>query len=190
MFIEIIGPLIMRRSHLPFMMEIEIKARCDDMGRVEETLRSLGAVHLADLEQSDLYLSHPCRDFAVTDEALRIRTSGGVVTLHYKGPKVDLVTKTREELTVPVPDPEAMLTILERVGFAPVAEVRKTRRNYQLGPVEASLDQVMGLGAFVELEVQDLPLEEGRSMLFDLMERLGLDHTERRSYLELLLQDR
>lgn len=43
---------------------------------------------------------------------------------------------------------------------------------------------------FVELEVQDLPLDVGRSMLQEAMKALGLERTERRSYLELLLEKR
>jgi adenylate cyclase class 2 len=122
--------------------------------------------------QTDLYLSHPCRDFAKTDEALRLREEGGRVALFYKGPKLDPRSKTREELSVAVPDPAAMRMILERLGFRPVAEVRKTRRNFGLGPVEVSLDRVAGLSGYVELEVQDRPVEEGRSMLLALIRSL------------------
>lgn len=170
------------------MLEIEIKSPCGDLDAVEARLRERGAEFHGEVQQSDVYLAHPCRDFAVTDEALRLRQEGGGVTLHYKGPKIDPKSKTREEIGVAVPDPAAMRSILERVGFRPVAEVRKTRRNFGLGPVEISLDHVAGLGGYVELEVQDLPVEEGRAMLFALMGELGLESTERRSYLELLLQ--
>jgi adenylate cyclase class 2 len=169
------------------MLEIEIKALCDDLGAAEKRLSELGGVFCGEIEQADLYLAHPCRDFAVTDEALRLRRSGGLTTLHYKGPKLDEVSKSREELYVEVPDPLALRLLLERLGFRPVAEVRKTRRTYRVGEVEVALDRVAGLGGFVELEVQDRPLEEGREMLFDLQRKLGLERTERRSYLELLL---
>lgn len=170
------------------MLEIEIKCPCDDLEDVERALLGRGAEFHGEVEQEDLYLSHPCRDFATTDEALRLRKEGRGVTLFYKGPKLDAQSKTREELAADVPDPAAMRLILDRLGFRPVAEVKKTRRNFGLGRVEISLDRVAGLGGFVELEVQDLPIEEGRSMLFALMGELGLKRTERRSYLELLLE--
>lgn len=170
------------------MMEIEIKSPCEDLEGMERRLRARGAEFHGEVSQVDLYLSHPCRDFAKTDEALRLREEGGSVTLFYKGPKLDPRSKTREELSVAVPDPAAMRMILERLGFRPVAEVRKTRRNFGLGPVEVSLDRVAGLSGYVELEVQDRPVEEGRSMLLALMKELGLEGMERRSYLELLLE--
>jgi adenylate cyclase class 2 len=74
------------------------------------------------------------------------------------------------------------------VGFEKVIEVEKVRRVYELNEVEVSLDRVTGLGGFVELEVQDLEPERGRAMLFGLMKELGLERTERSSYLELLMQ--
>lgn len=175
-------------SLLRVMLEIEIKSPCDDLEGVERALLAKGAEFHGEVAQADLYLSHPCRDFARTDEALRLRQEGSGVTLFYKGPKLDPGSKTREELSVEVPDPAAMRLILERLGFRPVAEVRKTRRNFGLGSVEVSLDRVAGLSGYVELEVQDLPVEEGRSMLLALMKELGLKETERRSYLELLLE--
>ncbi|MDW5561622.1 MAG: class IV adenylate cyclase [Methanomassiliicoccus sp.] len=170
------------------MLEIEIKCPCDDLDGMEGKLRERGASFHGEVDQADLYLAHPCRDFAVTDEALRLRREGETVALFYKGPKLDPQSKTREEIQAAVPDPAAMRLVLDRLGFRPVAEVKKKRRNYGLGPVEVSIDRVAGLGGFVELEVQDLPVEEGRSMLFALMRDLGLERTERRSYLELLLQ--
>jgi adenylate cyclase class 2 len=170
------------------MMEIEIKSPCEDLDGVERRLLELGAGFRGETAQADLYLSHPCRDFARTDEALRLRREGNRATLHYKGPKIDAGTKSREEIGMSLGEPDAMMSILDRLGFRPVAEVRKVRRNYGIGNIEVSLDRVSGLGGFVELEVQDLPVEEGRRMLFSLLAELGLERTERRSYLELLLE--
>ncbi len=172
------------------MLEIEVKCPVDDIGHVEERLISQGGVFLGGVSQEDRYLGHPCRDFASTDEGLRLRRERDRVALYYKGPKLDKLTKTREELSTPVPDPGSMDLILQRLGFTPVATVEKVRRSYRLGNVEVSLDRVSGLGEFVELEVQDLPLDIGRSLLEEARKALGLERTERRSYLELLLEKR
>lgn len=172
------------------MLEIEVKSPCDDLAKVEERLKGLGGHFENEVVQSDVYLSHPSRDFGSTDEALRIRREGDVHTLYYKGPKLDRETKTREELASPVPDPDSLRTILQRLGFGVVAEVEKRRRNYRAGDVEVSLDSVTGLGDFVELEVQGGDLEAGKAKIYALMKKLGLERTERSSYLELLLQKR
>jgi adenylate cyclase, class 2 len=170
------------------MIEIEVKCPVDDLGAVERLLHEKGAHFQGELSQTDLYLSHPCRDFGHTDEALRLRRENDRYILFYKGPKLDRLTKTREELSTPIPDPDTLKLILGRVGFEKVIEVEKVRRVYVLNTVEVSLDRVTGLGGFVELEVQDLELEKGHALLFGLMKELGLERTERSSYLELLLQ--
>ena len=88
------------------------------------------------VEEIDTYFRHPCRDFAQTDEGLRIRktvspqskTEDCVLT--YKGPKIDSETKTRKEIEVSVTDNngENCRNILESLGFTPVEIVRKFRK--------------------------------------------------------------
>lgn len=55
------------------MLEIEIKSACDDPAEVEKILGSLGARFKDTLFQKDIYFAHPSRNFAETDEALRLR---------------------------------------------------------------------------------------------------------------------
>ena len=169
------------------MLEIEIKTRSVDNGKIERTLLERGATLSKDCDQVDEYFNHPCRDFAITDEALRLRKDpNGKIT--YKGPKVDRSTKTREEIEMDIEDPEKMAHILVRLGFRSVAKVRKKRKEYVLDGVTVSLDSVDGLGDFVELEVQGENAEEGRSRIERLRDELGLSGSERRSYLEMLLE--
>jgi adenylate cyclase class 2 len=168
------------------MLEIEIKMRSADNGRVERLLLEMGAALLGEHDQVDEYFNHPCRDFAETDEALRLRMdSRGRMT--YKGPKIDRFTKTREEIELDIDDMDKMTLILVRLGFRQVAKVNKRRKEYLLDGVTASLDSVEGLGDFVELEVQGEDAEEGRSRIEKLRDDLGLVGSERRSYLEMLI---
>jgi adenylate cyclase class 2 len=120
----------------------------------------------------------------------------------YKGPKVDATTKTRYEREAPLADGEGTFLaadeIVRRLGFESVAEVRKRRRtlaiDWQGLAVEAALDEVAGVGSFVELEASvdatdhdSTALDSARQALLALAEQLGLRESERRSYLELLL---
>ena len=59
------------------MIEFELKAKVDDLGPVREALRARGARHDEAREEHDVYYNHPARDFAVTDEALRVRGTPG-----------------------------------------------------------------------------------------------------------------
>jgi adenylate cyclase class 2 len=176
--------------------EVELKFPVGELSAIEARLGALGITPAAPVAEVDVYFSHPCRDFAQTDEALRLRSRAGMAYLAYKGPKLDQTTKTRREIDLPLGD-AARLTnwraLLEAMGFTPLAEVRKTRRKarraWQGREVEISLDEVVGLGSFVELEtlcdVGQLP--QAKQCLESLAAALGLSGGERRSYLELLL---
>jgi len=171
------------------MLEVEAKAHLDDPQRAIERLIELGAREAYSTVQRDTYYRHPSRDFAETDEALRIREEEGRATLTYKGPKLDLETKSREELEVPVVDLKSLGALLLRLGFEPVAVVEKHRRGFHLGGLEVDVDEVKGLGMFLEVEARGGEgLEEGRAKVLKMLEVLGLTRLERRSYLELLLQ--
>jgi len=181
-------------------MEVELKFPVQDVDAVATRLASLGAEFASAQEERDLYYAHPARNFAQTDEALRIRQKGGQCFLTYKGPKIDPTTKTRREIDLPLPEGSETFAawdeMLQALGFWPVAEVRKLRRKaflaWQGHRVEISLDEVAELGSFIELELVSAPagLDSARSTLLALADRLSLHQSERRSYLELLLEKR
>jgi adenylate cyclase class 2 len=114
------------------MFEVELKFAVIDGQVLRARLAELGASFGAIVEQVDTYYAHPARDFARTDEALRIRRAGPDNWITYKGPKLDQVTKTRRELELPLPPGDAGAAcfgeLLEAVGFRPVAQVRKRRQ--------------------------------------------------------------
>ena len=76
-------------------LEIEQKFRVASHAPIEAALAGLGVALSAPLTQVDCYYAHPQRDFAVTDEAFRIRAVGAENYLTYKGPKLDATTKSR-----------------------------------------------------------------------------------------------
>ncbi len=170
------------------MLEIEIKAWCDDPARVETALNASGATLAANLIQTDMYYNHPSRDFGQTDEAFRIRTSNDETLITYKGPKLSDKSKARFEKETAISDPAAFSEILDRLGFRRAGVVRKNRNEYLLGDIHICVDRVEGLGTFVEFEQCGDNLACIEPQLFACAERFGLDRFERRSYLTLLLQ--
>jgi adenylate cyclase class 2 len=178
-------------------LEVEQKFRVADKA---ELLAKLSArqVRLGDAEvQVDRYYAHPARDYAQTDEALRIRRIGPKNFVTYKGPKLDATTKTRRELELPLEPGDAgaadFADLLEALGFRPVAEVRKQRRHaeilWQNRSVELAFDEVDEVGSFAELEIlaEAADVEAAKACLASLAGELDLQGGERRSYLELLL---
>ena len=83
--------------------------------------------------------------------------------------------------------------MLEALGFSRVADVRKRRVHSTLSwegrEIGVALDEIEGLGSFVELEiiVDEPEVDAARGCLALLARRVGLTASERRSYLELLL---
>lgn len=169
-------------------LEIEVKAYADDLKRVQENLKKMGALFVEELYETDTYYSHPSRDFAETDEALRIRVAGGKSYLTYKGQKIDLKSKTREEIEVELDNADTAKHVLMRLGFNPVADVKKVRKVYQLDTFDICLDTVDNVGTFVEVETSGENVKELRDRALTLLEILGLEKRERKSYLELLLE--
>ena len=185
------------------MYEVEVKVRADH-DIVRDSLESVGATHVESVEQEDVYYDAPDRDFAQTDEALRIREERSATNrrddeagttdtrLTYKGPLVDSDSKTRQEAETAVVDPAQLRDILDGLGYDPAATVRKERERYTVDGITVTLDTVEGLGEFVEgeLETED-DIEGARDRVLSLLTDLGLDTDEqiRTSYLGLLLAD-
>ena len=177
-------------------LEVEQKHRVDDVAALVSKLEKRGVSIGPPVTQVDQYFAHPARDFAKTDEALRIRTVGGKSFVTYKGPKLDATTKTRCELELPLADSDdasRFCELLLALGFRPVATVRKQRRTFHIQhhatEVEGALDDCEDVGTFVELELQadHKDIDEARATIVSLADELNLGDSERRSYLELLL---
>jgi adenylate cyclase class 2 len=179
------------------LLEVEMKFPVADFQTLERRLAEWGATQRTERRDADHYFNAPDRDFARTDEALRMRRIGEANFVTYKGPKRDLQTKTRTEVEVPLAPGDAaaddFCRILCHLGYRPVAVVRKKRRVYHLDrdgfPLEVCLDEVDGLGPFAELEIMapEEELESARSVLLNTAAALGLTASERRSYLQMLL---
>lgn len=178
--------------------EVELKFRLPESGFVLTRLSELGAVPGAIQVQTDQYFAHPVRDFGTTDEALRIRSIGDENRVTYKGPVIDKATKTRHESELTFQSgpaaAEQLAQIWEQLSFRRVRVVRKTRQLYALHwqdrDLEICLDQVDGLGAFLEIETLATEAEKttAQQAILALAREFQLSQPEHRSYLEMLLE--
>ena len=154
-------------------LEVEVKFQLRDRDEYEDNLKKLGAKYVVDIKHTDTYFKLPegQRDFAKTDEALRLRRieefdARMVETLDpkksadltYKGPKIDTETKTRKELVTAVEDPENLEQILDSLGMRPILTLEKKRRLYTLdfntNHIEILIDKIEHLdGYFSECEI-------------------------------------
>ena len=180
------------------MIEVELKARLerDEIPDFINKLKSLGFTRYNKVEEIDIYFNGIDRDFKETDEALRIRKSMDIdkkdinYYLVYKGPKMDNISKTREEYEVIVSDGEITKMILEKLGFKSLPPIKKIREIYKNNEITISLDNVEGVGYFVEFEKMIKSESEKKEALNDLMgliKSLNIDEDRliKLSYLEL-----
>ena len=183
---------------------MEIKFRITDPQELKHRLRQrFGEVEFGEpVTETDAFFQHPVRDFKQTDEALRLRNRelpDGTFehSLTYKGPKIDTSTKTRQEIEIPITEPEHWTSLLEALGFTQFATVQKFRRRIKLTVnqrhVEIVLDSLPALPesnrSFLELETAATAedLDECRTLILDLAGQLELGEPIRDSYLKMVL---
>jgi adenylate cyclase class 2 len=179
--------------------EVEVKYRLVDHERLRAQLSELDADPKPVVQQLDTYFNHPARDFAVTNEAFRIRRNGHESRITYKGPRRRGPTKTREEIEIALADGEKTLADLVRLfeilAFRPVATISKSRESYHITKngvkLEVALDRTEGLGDFAEIEAiaaSEGELPGAQAAVLALATQLGLTDVEPRSYLRIFLE--
>lgn len=177
--------------------EIEVKLPLKNLKETLKFLTDQGFQETAQIQEEDTYFNSVYHDVKKRDEALRIRTStdcrSGIskTQINFKGPKLDKVSMSRMELETEVSDTEVLKNILIHLDFSPVASVIKLRKYLKCGRFTACLDQVEGLGDFLELEViaeQESERKEILSKMEDLLAILGyhMSDTVQTSYLSML----
>ncbi len=178
------------------MFEVEIKYRVSSLASIREAVSGI-ASPLGVSEEEDHYFNHPCRDFAATDEAVRIRLHGdGETIITYKGPRLGSVGKTRAEINIKVDDFNNAVEFLRRLGFSEVISIRKRREIYTVDKYTIYLDDAGDLGSFVEVETMVSSEQLTDAMAKDVLrfsqEKLGLapSQIEPRTYLELAMENR
>jgi predicted adenylyl cyclase CyaB len=130
------------------MKNLEVKATAHDLAAFRRRLREMGAVRQRRLlEQADWY-------FAVPAGRLKLRQQKGETAAElilYLRPDARK-TRTSEYQKLPAADAAGLLRLLKRM-FALDVCIRKRRELWLHGRTRVHLDEVEGLGAFVEIEV-------------------------------------
>jgi adenylate cyclase class 2 len=181
--------------------EVEVKYRLANLDQFRQRLAAGNYLPQPVISQDDTYLSHPARDFALSNEALRVRRVGAENLITYKGPRRSGPTKTREEIEIGTAAGDDarrdLLRLFERLGFRPVATIRKTRTPFRLivdrRKIEIALDEVEGLGDFAEIETlaaTETDIPAAQAAILALAHELCLTESEPRTYLRMALDAR
>lgn len=142
------------------MVEVEVKAKITSESDVEKALITLGFTRNAYVEEEDTYFENKEGYIRGSGSAMRIRTITDLETgksisqINFKGVRHDVVSMTRDEFETQVADAMTMQQILNMLGYYAVNPVvRKKRKEAVKGDMTACLDQVEGLGNYLELEI-------------------------------------
>jgi len=163
---------------------IEIKAKLPDRSKVETLVQAMADEGPMLLEQEDVF-------FQSRSGRLKLRTINGQQSeLIYYERDDSPEPKPSNYIVTPIADPTAMRSILSQ-SAGEKGVVRKRRTLYLIGPTRVHLDDVEGLGHFLELEVvltPDETTEEGQDIAEDLMAMLGIEQSwlVRGAYLDLM----
>jgi adenylate cyclase class 2 len=165
-------------------LNVEIKARTSRKAEIKAYLEAQGADFKGIDHQEDTY-------FQVPEGRLKLREGNIENSLIFyrrtdqKGPKDSHVS-----LYHPLPDPALKAVLSEALGVKKV--VKKSRAIYFIDNVKFHLDEVEGLGQFVEIEAIDLDGNIGRETLLEQCEAylkafgIGQDDLMEQSYSDMV----
>lgn len=137
------------------MKEIEVKARIDNEDSLLKKITSLGCVLSEPIRQIDTVYSKivgTVEDYLKNDHFLRIRekSDGRFIFTVKKPMRNDLLTRTEYETEIK--NAIEMEKAILLMGYRVASRLVKVRRISHLKKFEICIDQVDGLGSFIEIE--------------------------------------
>ena len=166
------------------LINVESKARCEDPGHVRLILQQRNARGVGTDRQIDTY-------FRIPEGRLKLR-QGNIenALIAYRRPNQS-GPKTSDVTLAPVTQGEELRTVLER-ALGVLVVVDKLREIYYIENIKFHIDQVQGLGSFVEIEA--CGRRENESALLgqcrEYMQLFGIHEKDLvgQSYSDLLLE--
>ena len=135
------------------MREIGVKYRVEDLEALQAALKAQG-IELGDPVYQDDQAYAPVSwrfgDSRIGVSFLRLRTAGGRHYFTLKQPVSN--AQARAEHETEVADRDAMHHAALRMGFRPTVRIAKTRRTAMIGGRSLCVDDLEGIGGFMEVE--------------------------------------
>ncbi|XP_053972776.1 uncharacterized protein LOC128888154 [Hylaeus anthracinus] len=168
------------------MRNIEIKAKIDDPELIISRTKELTDAECIIIKQHDTF-------FKAKDGRLKLRLfeNGSGELIYYKrfntlGPKLCIYEKTFLDANACT----GIINILT-LSNGRIGDVKKTRKLYMIGQTRVHIDEVEGLGNFMELEVvltDEQDMETGEKIAQDLMTKLNIKDQDliAEAYIDLL----
>lgn len=139
-------------------VEVEIQVIVKDPDKIEKELNRVGKF-VKSRKQIDKYFVPADRNYfdkEPPDEYLRVRYEDGKNHFNYSFLHFDDKgwLRSTDEYETLVDKPEVVEEILKKVGLIIKVTVEKTRKYFDCGDFEVTLDQIKDLGNFMEVEAK------------------------------------
>lgn len=167
-------------------VEVEIKVRVNNPEEIKEKVSKIGNL-IKSINQIDDYFIPIHRDFFNQKphpiEWLRIRTNPDKVIFEYDlsiNKDVNGKQECAEEYETEISNPDDFRKILKFLDFNKIITVDKQREYWMCGNIEVALDNVRGLGTFVEAEAKGNFANnlEAENACIDFLKELGIKDVE------------
>lgn len=140
-------------------LEIEAKIPVPALEPIRRRLEQIGAACIKTVQEKDLYLKDPEGRLFQRGSSLRLRQqkcgSDQTSYLTYKGPKLESRYKSRAEAECQISDYDTAVKLFHELGYVPFIQVEKKRVIWKWEKCLICLDEVSGLGCFIEVEGPD-----------------------------------
>jgi len=154
--------------------EVELRFPLLNPEQLIQRLNKIAKPQKQKVFQKDIYFVPVHRNFLdreYVNEWLRIRETKNRTTLNYKNWYPDKICC--DEFETEIEDIIALKKIFESLNFKEIVVVEKLRSAWIYKEVEIVIDEIKGLGFFVELESKsNLEFEEAKKLLYDVLKEL------------------
>lgn len=168
-------------------IEVEIKIQVVNLQKIRKQVAELGKL-VKSIKQIDDYYVPSHRDFFAKKhpvEWLRIRTNPNKAIFEYDlsiNKRADGRQDYAEEYETEVSSPEELKKILNFLNFKKVITVEKQREYWNCGNLEIALDDIKGLGSFIEVEAKGdfKNTKEAEAECINFLEKLGIENVDKK----------
>ncbi len=161
--------------------EVEVKAKVKDFDTIIAKLKELDCVLSEPITQDDYVYNQKGKDlknYVHDTPVLRIRVQEDRTIFTLKKNRSNELDCIEKEIDII--DKDTLAEMIELLGYEKTVEIHKKRRKGKYHEYEICLDEVAGLGFFIEVEkISD---EDGlvvQRELFDFLKTLGVGEEDR-----------
>ena len=163
------------------MREIEVKARLKNIPDLLVKAKQLGIIFDPPISQYDSIYESTIPKSDPSWNIFRIRKQGEktILTMKYKASTRPRDNHERETI---VDNADEVAAMLNRVGYTLSVKINKNRRIAKYKDMEICIDEVDGLGSFIEIEKlasDDADVDEIQNYLWILLVKLGITPKDR-----------